>query len=76
MDILNIKPETHFEDIEIGDCFLAFTGKQTSLFLKIEQIDLYNKRWNAIRLEDGALWPFQDYSSIKKVKAVVAYEEI
>ena len=76
MEIKDYTEKTCFKDIEIGDCFLAFTGRNKDLFMKIETIEIYNKRWAAVRIKDGALWPFEDYNTIKKVKAVLAYKEV
>lgn len=76
MEIKDFTQKTYFKDIDVGDCFLAFTGKSRDVFIKIEKVKVYGKIWVAIRLKDGTFWPFQDYSEIKKIKVILAYKEV
>lgn len=76
MEIKDFTQKTYFKDIDVGDCFLAFTGKSRDVFIKIEKVKVYGKTWVAIRLKDGTFWPFQDYSNVKKVKVILAYKEV
>ncbi len=76
MEIKNITRDTKFQDILIGDCFVAETGHGRDLFLKIEPVEFYTKTWKAIRLKDCSFWPFQDDCSVKRVKAKIIYKEI
>ena len=76
MEIKDFTQKTYFKDIDVGDCFLAFTGKSRDVFIKIEKVKVYGKIWVAIRLKDGTFLLFLDYSEIKKIKVILAYKEV
>ncbi len=67
--------QTQFGRIEFGECFMA----DEELYMRISTIYIASPsdescRRNAVRLEDGRLYAFDDTSLVKPVEAKVVVE--
>lgn len=71
--IRNVKEESQFEDLRMGDVFIA--ANDNCVYMKTDEAYEYPDNrdyyFNAVSLEDGSLTKFKDWEEVRIPKKVV-----